>query len=69
MKKVGQKNMKSDVWARPGMTVTFRAELMPGKSSEERKCRIKEVFSNGRVLLYGFVGEHRQGEFETIISK
>ncbi len=48
------------------MAVIFRAELMPGKSSEERTYRIKEVLPNGRVLLHNFVGEHREGEFEPV---
>lgn len=66
MNKSAQKKQNSSVWARPGMAVTFRAELMPGKTSEERTFRIKEVFSNGRVLLHNFVGEHRESEFETV---
>lgn len=66
MKKVSNENSNKNVWARPEMAVTFRAELMPGKSSEERTFRIKEVFSNGRVLLHNFVGEHRQSEFEPV---
>jgi hypothetical protein len=53
-------------WARPEMQVTFRAEIMPGRSLEERTFRIKEVHRNGRVTLYDFIGEHRQGAFEPI---
>lgn len=53
-------------WARPEMQVTFRAEIMPGRSREERTYRIKTVRSNGRVELHDFVGEHRQGAFEPI---
>src|SRR5438132_941272 len=30
-----------DVWARPGMSVTFRAELMPGRDRAERTFRVK----------------------------
>lgn len=60
------KNTASDVWARPQMQVTFRAELMPGKSREERTFRIKEVLPNGRVTLHDFFGERRQSEFEPI---
>jgi hypothetical protein len=59
----------SDVWARPEMGVTFRAEIMPGKSREERSFRIKEVLSNGRVILYDFPDEHREGEFEPLDFK
>jgi hypothetical protein len=59
----------SDVWARPEMSVTFRAEIMPGKSREERSFRIKQVLSNGRVILYDFPDEHREGEFEPLDFK
>ena len=48
------------------MNVTFRAEIMPGRSREDRTYRIKEVLPNGRVILYDFVGEHRQGAFEPL---
>jgi hypothetical protein len=54
------------VWARPEMLVTFRAEIMPGRSREDRTFRIKEVKANGRVVLYDFPDEHREGEFEKI---
>jgi hypothetical protein len=66
-----KKNKKADtevptVWARPEMSVTFRAEIMPGRDREKRTFRIKAVLSNGRVTLYDFIGEHRQGSFERI---
>ncbi|HTK25315.1 MAG TPA: hypothetical protein VL327_02050 [Pyrinomonadaceae bacterium] len=54
------------IWARPEMNVTFKAEIMPGRSREERTFRIKEVLPNGRVRLHDFVGEHREGAFEPI---
>ena len=53
-------------WARPEMKVTFRAEVMPGRSREERTFTVKEVMSNGRVSLYNFPDEHREGAFEPI---
>lgn len=53
-------------WARPEMQVTFRAEIMPGKTREERTFRIRTVRSNGRVELHDFLGEHREGAFEAI---
>ena|SRR5215207_7065416 len=59
-KKVG------DVWARPGMPVTFRAELMPGRDRDERTFLVKELLSNGRVLLHGVDDEHTEKEFEAI---
>ena len=55
-----------DVWARPEMNVTFRAEIMPGKSREERTFRIARVMPNGRVVLHDFIGEFRQSAFEKI---
>ena len=55
-----------DVWARPGMTVTFRAELMPSREREQRTFRVKELLPSGRVLLDGATGEHAEREFEPI---
>jgi len=53
-----------DRWARPGMNVTFRAELMPGRSRSERTFRVTELLPSGRVTLEGFAGEHTETEFE-----
>jgi len=55
---------RSDVWARPGMQVIFRAELMPGRDASERTFQVTELLRSGRVLLSGAVGEHTQTEFE-----
>lgn len=55
-----------DVWARPGMLVTFRAELMPGRDSNERTFRVKELLASGRVSLHGADGEHAEKEFEPV---
>ena len=55
-----------NVWARPEMSVTFRAEIMPGKSREERTFRVAKVLPNERVVLHEFTGEHRQSSFEPI---
>jgi len=65
-KKHNETPSATDVWARPEMFVTFRAEIMPGRSREERTFRIKSVRSNGRVILHDFTGEHREGAFEPI---
>jgi len=65
-KKFYQKIVRTSVWARPEMAITFRAEIMPGKNREERTFRIREVLNNGRVTLYGFSGEHRESEFEAV---
>jgi hypothetical protein len=59
-KKVG------NVWARPGMPVTFRAELMPGRDRNQRTFLVKELLASGRVSLHGADGEHTEKEFEPI---
>jgi hypothetical protein len=53
-----------DRWARPGMDVTFRAELMPGRARAERTFRIDNILPSGRVTLEGFTGDHSETEFE-----
>jgi hypothetical protein len=60
------KSNPANVWARPGMIVTFRAELMPGRDREERTARVKELLPSGRVLLHEVAGEHAQQEFDRI---
>ena len=61
------KQSKPDkVWSRQGMSVTFRAEIMPGKTREQRTFKIEKVLPNGRVTLAAFVGEYREGAFEPI---
>ena len=54
------------VWARPGMPVTFRAELMPGRDRRQRTFVVKELLSSGRVSLQGVDGEHAEKEFEPV---
>jgi hypothetical protein len=56
----------SDVWARPGMQVTFRAEVMPGRDRDQRTFLVKELLSSGRVSLHEAGGEHAEKEFEPI---
>ena len=56
----------ADVWARPGMPVTFRAELMPGRERIQRTFLVKELLSSGRFSLHGVDGEHAEKEFEPI---
>ena len=57
---------RGDRWARPGMRVTFRAELMPGRDAAARTFRVSEVLPSRRVLLAGFMGEHAASEFEPV---
>ena len=56
----------NDVWARPGMLVTFRAEVMPGRERDERTFRVKELLASGRVSLQGADGEHAEKEFDPV---
>jgi hypothetical protein len=58
--------VNGDKWARPGMLVTFRAELMPGHDGSERTFRIKTLLPSDRVLLDGIAGEHARTEFERV---
>lgn len=58
--------MQTNVWARPQMLVTFRAEIMNSVTREERTFRIKTVLPNGRVELYDIEGEFRETAFEAI---
>ena len=57
-----------NTWARPGMRVIFRAEVMPGRETSERTFRIVTLLPSGRVLLEGASGEHAEKEFERIRS-
>lgn len=70
-KRMGTKQQRAaskpaSVWARPGMTVTFRAELMPGRDREQRTARVKELLPSGRVTLHEVAGEHAEKEFDPI---
>ncbi|MBA3712552.1 MAG: hypothetical protein H0W76_08895 [Pyrinomonadaceae bacterium] len=56
----------ADRWARPGMSVTFRGELMPGRSRAERTYKVVRLLPSGRVVLEGFAGEHTETEFEAL---
>ena len=59
-----ERDKTRDAWARPGMAVTFRAELMPGREHAERTFRVAELLPSGRVRLEGTGGEHAENEFE-----
>jgi len=65
-KRTSHGEVTENIWARPEMNVTFRAEIMPGRDRESRTFRVKEVLPNGRITLYDFAGEHRKGAFESI---
>ena len=55
-----------DTWARPGMKVVFRAEVMPGRHTSERTFHVTNLLPSGRVLLDGVAGEHTETEFQPI---
>jgi hypothetical protein len=61
-----RRNRNADLWARPGMKVTFRAELMPGRDGSERTFHVTDLLPSGRVLLDEVSGEHAQTEFERV---
>jgi hypothetical protein len=61
-----ERDSSRDKWARPGMKVTFRAELMPGRDGSERTFQVTDLLSSGRVLLNGVSGEHAEKEFERV---
>jgi hypothetical protein len=63
---VVRRDRERDRWARPGMAVTFRAELMPSRETLERTYRVAELLPSGRVKLEGFAGEHTESEFEPV---
>jgi hypothetical protein len=60
------RDKSGDTWARPGMKVVFRAEVMPGHETAERTFRVTSLLPSGRVLLDGVAGEHAEKEFQPI---
>ena len=65
-KNVQAERKGEDVWARPGMPVTFRAEVMPGRDRNQRTFLVKELLPSGRVSLQGVDGEHAEKEFDPV---
>lgn len=61
-----RKRAQPNTWARPGMKVIFRAEVMPGRETSERTFRVTELLPSGRVLLDKVSGEHAEKEFEPV---
>jgi hypothetical protein len=60
------RDKSADSWARPGMEVIFRAEVMPGRHTLERTFHVTSLLPSGRVLLDGVAGEHAETEFQPI---
>ena len=61
-----ERDKSRDSWARPGMKVVFRAEVMPGRQTSERTFHVTSLLPSGRVLLDGVSGEHAETEFQPI---
>ena len=61
-----ERDRSGDTWARPGMEVVFRAEVMPGRQTSERTFHVTSLLPSGRVLLDGVSGEHAEREFQPI---
>jgi hypothetical protein len=59
-----KKAAAAEGWAEIGMSLTFRAELMPGREPHERTFTVASVLANGRVELVGLTGQHAEREFE-----
>lgn len=57
---------RARIWASVGMSLTFRAEVMPGRESDRRTFTVTRVLKNGRVELSGLSGQHAEAEFETL---
>ena len=52
----------------PGMWLTFRAEVMPGRDQVERTFEVIRVLRNHRVELAQLEGQHSLAEFEPLNS-
>lgn len=61
----GQRKSSDRHWARVGMRLTFRAELMPGRDPLARTYEVARILASGRVELSGLSGQHTETEFET----
>ena len=49
-----------------GMQLTFRAEVMPGRETDERTFEVERVLASGRIELANFKGEHNLTEFQPV---
>ena len=59
-----QKRGLAQGWAEIGMSLTFRAELMPGREPVERTYTVASVLANGRDEWVCLTGQHAEREFE-----
>jgi hypothetical protein len=44
--------------------MTFRAEVMPGRDTDDRTFEVERVLSSGRIELANMLGEHAPTEFQ-----
>ncbi len=51
------------------MRVAFKAELMPGKTCEERTFTVAKVLWDDRVILKEIQSEHQADAFEEVQFK
>ena len=49
-----------------GMLLTFRAEVMPGRETDQRTFEVVRVLASGRIELVNLQGEHALTEFESL---
>ena len=49
-----------------GMQLTFRAEVMPGRETDQRTFEVTRVLTSGRIELQDLQGEHALTEFEAL---
>lgn len=49
-----------------GTRLTFRAEVMPGRETNERTFEVARVLASGRIELADFQGQHAITEFEPL---
>ena len=48
------------------MRLTFRAEVMPGRETNERTYEVARVLRGGRIELANLVAQHAITEFEPL---
>ena len=63
-KRRGQKHESDLGGFAVGMRITFRAEVMPGRETNERTYEVTRVLTSGRIELANLQGQHAITEFE-----
>ncbi len=52
-----------------GTRLIFRAELMPGRETDDRTYEVERVLASGRIELANLRGEHHLTEFEPVTQE